>query len=76
MFKGNISIDYIEAIVMKLLIYLSLLFKLSVLEDIILEKPDGEKILVNNIDNNFSVSALLKSSILRKKGFINVKDKD
>ena len=59
MFKGNISIDYIEAIVMKLLIYLSLLFKLSVLEDIILEKPDGEKILVNNIDNNFSVSALL-----------------
>ena len=58
MFKGNISIDYIEAIVMKLLIYLSLLFKLSVLEDIILEKPDGEKILVNNIDNNFSVSAL------------------
>ena len=59
MFKGNISIDYIEAIVMKLLIYLSLLFKLSVLEDIILEKPDGQKILVNNIDNNFSVSALL-----------------
>ena len=59
MFKGNISIDYIEAIVMKLLIYLSLLFKLSVLEDIILEKPDGEKILVNNIDNNFSVSALI-----------------
>ena len=58
MFKGNISIDYIEAIVMKLLIYLSLLFKLSVLEDIILEKPDGEKILVNNIDNNFlSVSS-------------------
>ena len=59
MFKGNISIDYIEAIVMKLLIYLSLLFKLSVLEDIILEKPDGEKILVNNIDNNFSVIALI-----------------
>ena len=59
MFKGNISIDNIEAIVMKLLIYLSLLFKLGVLEDIILEKPDGEKILVNNIDNNFSVSALL-----------------
>ena len=44
---------------MKLLIYLSLLFKLSVLEDIILEKPDGEKILVNNIDNNFSVIALI-----------------
>ena len=60
MFKENICIDYIEAIVMKLLIiYLSLLFKLSVLEDIILEKPDGEKILVNNIDNNFSVIALI-----------------
>ena len=39
---------------MKLLIYLSLLFKLFLLEDIILEKPDGEKILVNNIDNYFS----------------------
>ena len=53
MFKGKIFIDYIDAIAMKLLIYLSLLLKLFLLEDIILEKPDGEKLLVNNIDNYF-----------------------
>ena len=46
------GIEYLfDAIVMKILIYLTLFLKLVISEDIVLEKPNGEKILVNNIDN-------------------------